>query len=355
MDTYYPTYDNITPLGRTRMAGSTLWLAHSGSGAAFTFFGTRAQITLLGDDTASLPDQGESYARIAVFVNGRRVADNLMDAPEKEITVWESGQAAPCSVEIIKLSESAMSTLGIAAIRLETQNGISPAPEKSRYIEFIGDSITCGYGMDDENPEHAFSTATEDVTKAYAFRTARELNADYSMVSFSGYGIISGYTGEGEPQKPEQIVPPYYDKFGFSYGKFQGLSPQDMPWDFRRNPQLVVVNLGTNDDSFTQDFPDRQTAYQTAYTRFLKQIREKNPQAKILCTLGIMGQRLFPFVEKAVDEYQKETLDSNISCFLFDEQLASDGYTANWHPTAVTHRKAAAKLTAKIRELMNWE
>ena len=87
MDTYYPTYDNITPLGRTRMAGSTLWLAHSGSGAAFTFFGTRAQITLLGDDTASLPDQGESYARIAVFVNGRRVADNLMDAPKKEITV----------------------------------------------------------------------------------------------------------------------------------------------------------------------------------------------------------------------------------------------------------------------------
>lgn len=49
-------------------------------------------------------------------------------------------------------------------------------------MEFIGDSITCGYGVDDPDKEHHFKTATEDVTKAYAYKTALALNADYSMV-----------------------------------------------------------------------------------------------------------------------------------------------------------------------------
>ena len=354
MNTYLPNTDNIKPLGRICFIDNVLWLALSGSGAAFHFHGTKARVSVLADDTASVPGNENNHARIGIYVNGRRVVDEMMDEPRKEFLIFESTQAADCSVEIVKLSESAMSTMGIESISAETEDGIHPTAEKSHYIEFVGDSITCGYGMDDENAEHDFSTRTEDVTRAYAYRTAQALDADYSMVSLSGYGIISGYVNEGEPQKPEQTIPQYYEKLGFSYGKFLGRTPAEVNWTFERQPDLIVINLGTNDDSYTLDFADRQETYRAAYTEFLKLVRSKNPQVKILCTLGIMGRRLFPFVEKAVAAYSKETGDQNIACMEFDEQLASDGYTANWHPTAVTHGKAAEKLTGFIRELMGW-
>ena len=77
-------------------------------------------------------------------------------------------------------------------------DGIHKAPGLAHKIEFIGDSITAGYGVDDEVKEHGFSTATEDVTKTYAYKTAAALQADYSIVAYSGHGIISGYTGDGE-------------------------------------------------------------------------------------------------------------------------------------------------------------
>ena len=54
-------------------------------------------------------------------------------------------------------------------------------PEKPLKIEVIGDSITCGYGVDDEDENHQFTTATEDVTKAYAYKTAKALDAEYSI------------------------------------------------------------------------------------------------------------------------------------------------------------------------------
>lgn len=354
MNTYLPNTDNIKPLGRTCFVNNTLWLAFSGSGAAFHFRGTKAAVTLLADDSATFPNNGDNQTRVAVYVNGCRVVDAMMDEPSKEFVVFESEQASDCQVEIIKLSESAMSTVGIKSIAADAEDGIHPTAAKSHYIEFVGDSITCGYGVDDENEEHDFSTKTEDVTRAYAYRTAQALDADYSMVSLSGYGIISGYVNEGEDKKPEQALPQYYKKLGFSYRRFMGRAPEEVEWAFECQPDLIVINLGTNDDSYTLDHADRQEDYRKAYTEFIKLVRSKNPQAKILCALGIMGRRLYPFVEKAVAAYSTETGDQNISCLEFDEQLASDGYTANWHPTAVTHGKAAEKLIQHIKELMGW-
>ena len=380
MKTYIPNEENVKPLGRTALADNTLWLAFSGAGAAFTFKGTRAAVTFAGDSTAvpaapkpethTRPEQaaaggkqdtaaqseGEDvYCRIAVYVNGRRVVDDMMDAPRKEYVVWESREARECLVEIVKLSESAMSTVGILSIGAETEDGIHPAPLKPRYVEIVGDSITCGYGVDDACAEHHFSTKTEDVTKAYGYLAAKELNADYSMVCLSGYGLISGYVGEGEPKKPEQILSRYYDKLGFSYAEYRGRKPEEVIWEPVREAELVVINLGTNDDSYTQGIAEREEEYRRAYTAFLGQVRSRNPKAGILCTLGIMGGRLCPVLESAVEDYRKKTGDPAIFTMRFTEQLLEDGYVADYHPTEITHQKAAKQLADKIREVTGWK
>ena len=345
-----PDWHNVKPLGRTWPREDSLWLAYSAAGAEFTFSGTVCTVVFAGDHRAADANEDCNHARVAIEVDGVRAADAMIDAEEKAITL--TAQDGEHTVRILKLSETAMSTCGIKAIEAEN---IRPAAKKEKYIEFIGDSITCGYGMDDENAEHHFVTGTEDAARAYAYRTAQLLDADYSLVSISGYGIISGYTATAEEPVTAQLLPDYYEKLGFSYGLYGGEVPQNVCWDFSsRQPDLVVINLGTNDDSYCLDHADRQQHYCDEYVNFLKTVRRCNPAAKILCTLGIMGDRLYPFVEKAAAAYTAETGDGNIACMAFTPQLPEDGYTADYHPTAVTHGKAAEKICAEIRRLMKW-
>ncbi|MNV60859.1 Endoglucanase E precursor [compost metagenome] len=249
-----------------------------------------------------------------------------------------------------------MSTIGIHGITVDSKEGIKPTPDNVHKIEFVGDSITCGYGVDGENEQHSFSTSTEDVTKTYAYKAVQELQADYSMVSYSGYGIISGFT-HNDQKLTSQLLPDYYEKVGKSDGKFDGvLEPQSVSWDFNKFiPDLIVINLGTNDDSYTKDDADKQAEYAEQYIEFLKMVRRNNANATILCTLGIMGDRLYPFLEQAVNDYTKETGDANLAAMKFDVQLTADGYGADWHPSVTPHSKAAEKLIPQIKGLMNWE
>lgn len=351
--TFVPSAENVKPLGRTMLTEDMLWLAFSGSGAEFNFNGTKAEVVIAGDDNAEKPDNTDNQARIAIYVNGERVVDDMIDHAEETYTVFESDTPADCDIRIIKLSETAMSTCAVKSVTVEGGD-IKPAEKKEHFIEFVGDSITCGYGVDDENRDHHFSTTTEDVTKTYAYKTAQNLNADHSMVSISGYGIISGYS-DGKKKVANQTIPRYYDKLGFSYAGFRGKTANTAEWDFTGyTPDVIVVNLGTNDSSYTKNIEERTAEYTEAYEEFLKDIRSHNPEAQIICTLGIMGNELYPFVEKAVENYSAETGDTKVTAMPFDVQSPDDGYAADWHPTEATHTKAAEKLTSQIKETMGW-
>ncbi|MBQ7954764.1 MAG: GDSL family lipase [Lachnospiraceae bacterium] len=350
--TYIPNESNVKIIGRAASLNDTLWMVHSGSGAEFTFLGTTASITLQGD--SSILGTTDSRAHFAIYVNGECVVDELMEGLEKTYTVFEKETEEQCTIKIVKLSEAAQSTMGIKSIEVTSKGDITPTENKEKFIEFIGDSITCGYGVEDEVKEHPFRTSTENAMKAYAYKTAEALEADYSLVSFSGHGIISGYTATGN-KVPEQTVPQYYEKLGFSYGAYMGEKPVDYEWDFqKRQPDVIVVNLGTNDDTYTLTHADRQQEYTDTYVEFLKTIRENNPDATIVCTLGIMGDRLFSSVTKAVETYKSETSDANVYTMKFDVQSPADGYAADWHPTEATHTKAAEKLTKELKEIMGW-
>lgn len=348
--------ENVKLLGRTYMIDDTLWLSLSGSGVDFSYTGKKLSMTVVGDGASTISGNDTNYARLAVYVDGERVIDDMINSPEKSYTIFESDKEKTVSVQIIKLSETAMSTLGIKPLELGEGGKLAPAPEKTHKIEFIGDSITCGYGVDDEDPNHNFSTATEDVTKAYAYKTAQKLNADYSMFSTSGYGIISGYTSNDE-KVTQQTIPQYYESMGFSWNSFNNtLRPQDAEWDFSKyQPDLVVINLGTNDDSYCKSNGERQEEYSSTYVEFLKKVRKNNPTAHIICSVGIMGTRIYPAVEMAVYSYTKETGDENITAFKFEQQDGeNDGLAADWHPTEATHEKASDKLVEYIRTVMSW-
>ena len=348
---YLPSAENVKFLGRTHTENDTLWMFFSSTGAAFNVSAKRLEVTIEGDSGTPMSKDNGGAARVAVFVNGERKLDEMILQSEQTFTVFESGTIVNGEVQIIKISESANSIAGIKKISVDDDGKITPAVQKPLKIEFIGDSITCGYGVDDEDRNHHFATSTEDNTKTYAYKTAQALNADYSMVSVSGWGIASGFTSA--QKNPDSVLPKIYEKAGFTYGnRFNGKQPQTVSWDFSRfTPDIIVINLGTNDASWTKGNEKKIEEFTKAYINFLKQVRGKNKNAQIVCTLGIMGGDLFPAIEDAVKRYSSESGDEKVTTLRFANQSMADGIAADWHPTEKTHAKAAKLLTEKIAQL----
>ena len=348
--TFAPTAENVKLIGRTAEHDGILWLALSASGVEFTFTGTKASVTIIGD---SMINSGtEKQARFAVYINGERTMDEQVDMAEEVYEIYSSDAEQQTTVKILKLSEAAESTFGIKDITVEGSN-VAPTAAKDLKIEFIGDSITCGYGVDDEVKEHHFATSTEDATKAYAYKTAQLLDADYSLVSYSGHGIISGYTTNDQKQTG-QLVPDIYEQFAKSYGNYDGVfNVSSVAWDFSKfQPDFVVINLGTNDASYCKTNRDRVTEYAEAYAEFLKVVRKNNPDAHIICALGVMGAEVFTGVKMAVEQYTTETGDTKVTSLRLPMQDGSTGYAADWHPTEATHEIAAQAMAEEIQRLM---
>lgn len=340
----------VKMLGRTHSEEGILWLALSASGVEFTMKGTSASVTLAGDSSVSNED---NRARFAAYVDGKRVADEMVVEPEQTVEIFASDEEREVTVRLIKLSEAAQSTVGIKSINVTSVGDIAPTAEKGLKIEFIGDSITCGYGVDDEDRNHHFATSTEDATKAYAYKTAQLLDADYSLVSYSGHGIVSGYTTQGKKVVAQQ-VPNMYEQFARSYSSYNGFSVSSVDWDFSKFvPDFIVINLGTNDWSYTGRDETLIREYIDGYVKFLGKVRKDNPGAHIICALGLMGQDLCEAVETAVSEYTEQSGDSNVSSFRLTMQDGNkNGYAADWHPTAASHDIAAAEMAAEIQRIM---
>ena len=334
--------NNAKLIGRTLKTDGITWLVHSGSAAEFTINGTEASVTICGDSGIN---SDEKYRpRYGVYVDGKLVKDVVMGEKEQTVKLFSGTASRTATVKIIHLSEANNGCIGVKDLTVTSSSStpVKPTPKKELMIEFIGDSITCAYGVEAGSQYESFSTATENFTLSYAYLTAQLLDADYSAVCYSGHGIVSGYTNDGT-KNTDSLVPPYYEMVG---------KPKDYQtkWDFSKNPaDVIVLNLGTNDDSYaSKDLETRGAEYQELYEDFLKQIRKCNPDANIICTLGIMGAtELYPYIEAAVNEVG----DPKITCYESPVQDMND-LGADWHPSSKTHEKNAYLLADKISTVL---
>lgn len=352
---YILNEENVKLLGRTILIGENLWMAWSATGVEFEFEGKELEVSVLGGKAATDFSVDNCFAKIGIYVDGVRVTTDLVRQAKKTYEIVKSEVERKVKVCILKLSEAPMSTIGIEPI--VTEGKISPVERCEHRVEFIGDSITCGYGVDDLDLRNTFSTATEDVTKGYAYLTAKELGVDANIISCSGYGVLSGYTGDPQVQNTSELLPPYYEKLGFSRDYFEGeISPQAVAWDFcKYQPELVVLNLGTNDNSFCQEMQERWDLFTERYVSFLQMIRKNNPHAMILCVYGVMEDRIAPTVEKAVEVYRKQSGDERITYLYITPDDGSRGYAVDYHPAPATHIIASGIVVDKIKKLMKME
>ncbi len=339
----FPAEDNyVKPLGRTFMENGVRILSHTCSGVEFAFRGTSADVTLTSNCKTS-------KARAAFYVNGEYTFDTMLENEEETFHLFDSETPKNCIISVVKLSEAAYSNIGVKSIRVNSEYGIIPTPERKRKIEFIGDSITCGYGVDAANQYEPFATSNENGEKTYAALIGKHFKADYNVISWSGMGVYSSYTEKSTPNQGS-LMPSVYDK----------TAPNDKygdVWDFSKwQPDLIVINLGTNDNTWTKGIQERVDLFGAAYYDFIVQVRQHNPNAYIICSLGVMGSKLLPEIKEQIALYSANTGDYRITSFEFDyRDGVNDGFGAGFHPSAATHRKMADKIIPFISEIMGWE
>ena len=349
----YPADEkHVRTIGRSLFRDGIRYLSWSCSSVEFIFTGTEVTAEIWTDWVLDEPWKHIFQGYLAVFVNDE--TEPRLRFPvgsgTNQYPIYKSDCTETVKIRIMKLSEAAFNKIGIAGISADGE--ISPTAPLSRRMEFIGDSITCGFGIEGKSGEEGFRTETENPYINYASLTARSLNADFHLISWSSIGVYSSDCKDENAEKPvdDWVMPKLYDYTDIGIEGALGI-PEHVEWDFGSFvPDVIVINLGTNDVSFTKDIPERLEGFKKAYMDFLKRIRDKNPGAVIVCTLGMMCNELFPMIEAAVSEMK----DSRIHTLEFDVQTPEDGFGSEKHPNAVTHRKAAEKLTKKISDIMGY-
>jgi lysophospholipase L1-like esterase len=224
---------------------------------------------------------------------------------------------------------------------------LPPPPLPERTIEFIGNSITCGYGNEAMVPSDHFEYATENHYLGYAQLTCRALGAYAHVVARSGIGVYRCYNGP-KTGSPDNVMTTEYE--------YTNLYDRSERWDFSRfQPQVVCINLGTNDLS-TNNYDVK--LLKAAYKRFHRQVRDHNPKAKIVFLCGSMlGGKELDIAKRTMNEVVDEARhsgDTAVYRFDFTPANGSLKYVADWHPSVWQHQLMAAELTAYLRTLMNW-
>ncbi|WBQ07786.1 GDSL-type esterase/lipase family protein [Kribbella sp. CA-293567] len=289
---------------------------NSGSRISFTFNGTAVQALF---DVGGL----EVAPHLWVSVDEAEPELHVVAQPVIELTAAEAG---PHKVEIVVKDVNehvnrwhppfgcAVVFAGLV-LGTGTRLRLSGRPSGPR-LEFYGDSITQGVRALSEHPE----SEGADGTKSFAYLTARALGASAYQVGFGRQGVVRPGNGE---------VPGGIESFGWNFA--------GSPAERIEQPQVVVINLGVNDETLTA----------AQYGGYLARVRAAYGSSEIVA--------LSPFNGKYAEEIEaavKAGGDPAIRYVGTDGWITEDDCTDLLHPSVDGHAKIAARLTEELRAIL---
>ena len=316
--------------------------AWPGTAIAATFQGTGIQ--------ATLTDTGTNY--LVAVIDGGAPTVVATTGSNKTYSIASNLAAGQHTLVLTKRTEANVGVEQILALTPQGGALIPSADPFTRRIEYVGDSITCGYGDIGAGPNCHFSADTEDETVAYGSLTAAALDAQQTAIAYSGKGMYREYGGSTTNQMPVL---------------FNRTLPDDATstWGFTTPaPDVVVINLSSNDFA-TGDPGD---AFVQAYATFLQTLRQHYPDAYVVCVLAatmeepnrtIAASYIQGVVQRARSAGHSRVSTLQIpgdagAFFGFALQLASDGYGCDYHPSVKTQSLMGTQLAAAIPPIVGW-
>jgi len=326
--------------GRTNYEkGDFVILSWSASAVTVGFVGTSLEIKGWTNNVANLD----------VFVDGEDdpSARVSLQYPGDDPVVVPVVSGLPYGPHVVTLYKSSQSNFGdwyFYGMRIfgHADKSLLPGlPE--RRIEFIGNSITCGTDVLLPVPGTESDFSHESAFYSYAGQTAKILDAEIYNICSGGHGIYRNYDGSTALTLP--IV--------YKWTGTQSLTV--VPWDHDKwHPDIVVVNLGTND--FASGKND-STQFVNRTVDFIRKIRSYHASAKIVLLDGPMltGEYMVKcrqYLEIAKDILEGEGV-KDLFRFSFEPRGESP-YNVVFHPTKEEAHEDAENLSAWIRSEFGW-
>ncbi len=314
------TDPNVLTEGRFIAGAESVSFCYPGTAFTIRFSGTMCKVTLktsAGYFVKSI-DNG-AYQKFNTY--------NIIDENGfADITLAENLAAGEHTVKIMLISEGLYCKPEIKGFLIDKNAKLLKPVRKKLKIEFIGNSITCGYGVESNNPNEHFADSTSNFAKSFAGIAAKTLDAETMVVARSGIGVYRNYNDN--TQGSEWPMPRVYEN--------SLINDTVAKWNFSTfKPDVVVVCLGTNDLSSPGYDTEKFTV---SYIAFIRKIRSKYPTAKIvLCNSPMLHyettQPLADAITNTITTMFNRN-DSRIYRFDFQEQDDSLGYGADYHPSA---------------------
>ncbi|MBE6768941.1 MAG: hypothetical protein E7549_08585, partial [Ruminococcaceae bacterium] len=320
--------------GRTPQdASGNLRLFWTNSGFSFRFYGTAASVKLSGTE---IGDVNRGY--VNVYVDGALMPHKTIAVNSTDGEWYELVADLPLgehTVEVRKRNEAVYGGSATVTVRgVKVVGGpLLKAPAEADYqIEFIGDSITSGFGNLVDNGSGDYTSATVEGTMTWAALAAKQLGAEAQVISRSGIGFCRNTLIHNNI---DSSIYPYYTQTA----ALPGTTLDGTAWDFESNPSdVVVINLGTNDGGGTIDGVAITDAFMASEAVALLQlVRENNPDAVIIWTYGLMGNGREAALSAAVAQVNAAGDDKVYYLPMAQFVAGSEGTGTHGHPSVQAH------------------
>ena len=330
---------SLQPIGRYRFTSDqNLELISSAVHFGFSFTGNECKIFANINDV-----KGHNYLQYeldGVYQKRIRVEGN-----SNQPFVLSANAGGRHTVWIFKATEAGTGPIFIE--KIEAQNVKALSVPSAPFIEFIGNSITCGAAADASEVPCGTGKYHDqhNAYYSYASRVGRALNANYILSSVSGIGMYRNWNSDGP------AMPQVYEKTDFD--------DNGSGWDFKLyDPKIVSIALGTNDlsngDGKKVRLPFDSSLFVDHYKRFVQLILSKYPHTKIVLlnsamlngARAILLENCLAAVKKYFDGIDKE---DTISIFFFKSM---QGRGCGGHPNVDDHEILAQQLTPFLSKLL---
>ena len=317
----------------------------NGDDVSFDWSGTCFECRFTGGSLAMrVSDTKKNYYNLTV--DGRDAGVVTTFGTDSVVVLAEKLGRGEHTVRMQKRTEGEQGRTTIHAFLLDRGRRLLPAaPAPGRHIEFIGNSLTCGYGTEGLSKDEPFKPQTENCNKAYACIIARYFGADYTLIAHSGRGAARNY---GDKNTTSQNT--MADRIANTFDE-----AAEPAWDFAASPyrpDLVVINLGSNDFS-TLPHPSRDE-FAAAYTRILQTLRGAyGDEMPILCVAPRVSEPAFTYIR----DLCQSGVVPNLHFAAVLPGYCNDGSElgSSAHPNYAGHRKMAMLLIPYVSTLTGWE
>jgi lysophospholipase L1-like esterase len=299
---------------------------------ASTWPGTYIKVRFSGTSLSVILN--DSANKHKVFIDNVEYLEIQGGAGDSEILISDSLSDTVHDLVIFKRTEKPFNKSIFKGIKIDGNASVLPPALHNRRIEFVGDSWTVGYGVLSPSRTCDANQLFQYTDNWYSWvqLTARELQAETSVVARSGIGVYKNASGSTSGQMPDQ-----YPRTLFNNGS--------LTWDNSLYvPDVVVLFLSIND----ANGGSTAAQYKNAYTEMIELIRSKNPGTTIICLAH--PNHNYDNVHAVVDA-QKQSGHNDIHVI----NVPSCSTTGcHWHPSKTGHEQLKAGLSPQIKSIMNW-